>query len=101
MYVSPQVETQQDGQECRLGAGEERPFSGVTCCMDFCAHSHYNRHNMYNGGATVVSLFANLHTIVSSYTLVQFSLLFSLDLLRVAYLLQCTCTHYYYRCVQY
>jgi len=49
-----QVATQESGLECRLGHGEERPFSGVTCCMDFCAHSHYDRHNMYTGGATVV-----------------------------------------------
>ena len=50
-----QANTQKDGHECRLGYGEERPFSGVTCCMDFCAHSHYDRHNMSNGGSTVVS----------------------------------------------
>jgi len=52
-----QVSTFEQGQECRLGRNEngERPFSGVTCCMDFCAHSHYDRHNMTDGGATVVS----------------------------------------------
>ena len=49
-----QVATEESGQECRLGSGEERPFSGVTACMDFCAHSHYDRHNMTHGGATVV-----------------------------------------------
>ncbi|CAI8049430.1 Methylcytosine dioxygenase TET1 [Geodia barretti] len=52
-----QVATQKAGQECRLGngpEGEERPFSGITCCMDFCAHSHYDRQNMVHGGATVV-----------------------------------------------
>ena len=52
-----QVATQEAGKECRLGNGEEdeeRPFSGITCCMDFCAHSHYDRQNMVNGGATVV-----------------------------------------------
>ena len=52
-----QVSTFEQGQECRLGRNDngERPFSGVTCCMDFCAHSHYDRHNMTDGGATVVS----------------------------------------------
>ena len=52
-----QVATQQAGQECRMGngpEGEERPFSGITCCMDFCAHSHYDRQNIVHGGATVV-----------------------------------------------
>ena len=53
-----QVDTFEKGQECRLGYNEngERPFSGVTCCMDFCAHSHYDRHNMTEGGSTVVSV---------------------------------------------
>lgn len=50
-----QADTQELGYECRLGLGKERPFSGVTCCMDFCAHSHYDKHNMYTGGSTVVS----------------------------------------------
>ena len=49
-----QVDTQAAGQECRLGFGKERPFSGITCCMDFCAHSHYDRQNMVHGGSTVV-----------------------------------------------
>ena len=49
-----QAATQSLGEECRLGLNEERPFSGVTCCMDFCAHSHYDKHNMTEGGATVV-----------------------------------------------
>lgn len=66
-----QVNTQKDGQECRLGAGEERPFSGVTCCMDFCAHSHYDRHNMYDGGATVVS--CGEHFLVQPCSVAQFS----------------------------
>ena len=55
-----QLATQMAGQECRLGSGEERPFSGITCCMDFCAHSHYDRQNMTTGGATVVSMFADV-----------------------------------------
>ncbi|XP_031563601.1 methylcytosine dioxygenase TET2-like [Actinia tenebrosa] len=43
-----------DGFECRIGNDEgDRPFSGITCCMDFCAHSHKDKQNM-DGGATVV-----------------------------------------------
>ena len=40
--------------ECRIGTNERRPFSGVTCCMDFCAHSHKDSRNM-DGGATLVT----------------------------------------------
>lgn len=57
-FSTKQANTQNLGHECRLGFGEERPFSGVTCCMDFCAHSHYDRHNMSTGGATVVSKYS-------------------------------------------
>ena len=51
-----QIQTQEDGAECRLGFGEEKPFSGVTCCMDFSAHSHHDRYNMHDGSTILCTI---------------------------------------------
>lgn len=44
------------GSDCRIGLDEEKAFSSVTACLDFCAHNHKDLHNKINGCTAVVSL---------------------------------------------
>jgi len=41
---------------CRIGETQEKPYSGVTCVLDFCAHAHKDDNNMVGGCTAIVTL---------------------------------------------
>ncbi|KAI1293773.1 Methylcytosine dioxygenase TET2 [Halotydeus destructor] len=54
--VRTSVNCSKDDLKCRIGHGSERPFSGVTACLDFAAHSHRDIHDHVDGAALIVTL---------------------------------------------
>ena len=51
-----QILHEHEGLECSLGNKSERPFTGVTACLNFSAHIHKDVFDLLNGCSVITTL---------------------------------------------